>query len=174
MNRRIEEDYFSDDALNIAPKLIGNYLVRKFDDNTFFKSKITEVEVYRGEDDLACHASKGKTERTKVMFEKGGLVYVYLIYGMYWLLNITTGKIDEPQAILIRGIEKISGPGRIGRELKLDASFYGENIYISDRIWVEYGEIPPSSKIITTPRIGIDYAGDFWANIPWRWVLKND
>ncbi len=172
MGERIKEGYFSDDALEIAPKILGAYLVRRFDDGTIFKSKITEVEVYRGEEDLACHASKGKTKRTKNMFDEGGRVYVYLIYGIYWLINITTGKPDKPQAILIRGTEKVSGPGRIGRELKIDASFYGENIYKSDRIWIEYGETPLPNDITTTPRIGVDYAGEYWANIKWRWILN--
>lgn len=172
MGKRIKECFFSQDALEIAPKMIGAYLVRKFDDGTIFRSMITEVEVYRGGDDLACHASKGKTERTKIMFEEGGRVYVYLIYGMYWLINITTGKKDEPQAILIRGTEAVSGPGRIGRELKLDSSFYGENIYNSDRIWIEIGKNQQAENIITTPRIGVDYAGEYWANINWRWILK--
>jgi DNA-3-methyladenine glycosylase len=74
------------------------------------------------------------------MFREGGLVYVYLIYGMYWMLNIVTGKENDASAVLIRGVQGISGPGRVGKALQLDKSFNGENLFISERIWIEDGE----------------------------------
>ena len=172
MKERIPKSYFqSNDAVFIAENLIGKTLIRQFENGEIIRSKITETEAYVGPEDLACHASKGKTKRTSVMFEKGGLVYVYLIYGMYWMLNFVTGKEDEPQAVLIRGIEGCSGPGRIGKLLQLDLSFYGEDLETSKRIWLEASEI--EGEVITTPRIGIDYAGEFWKNKPWRFVLQD-
>ena len=119
---------------------------------------------------MACHASKGKTPRTEVMFREGGLVYVYLIYGMYWMLNIVTGIENQAEAVLIRGVEKISGPGRLGKALQLDKSFYGEELFNSDRIWIE--DVKNVTKYVTTPRIGIDYAGEPWISKPWRFLIN--
>ncbi|WP_303921560.1 DNA-3-methyladenine glycosylase [Draconibacterium sediminis] len=167
---RIPNSFFLRDVTQVAPELLGKLLVRRFEDGTIQKFVITETEAYRGGEDKACHANKGLTPRTKVMFEKGGLVYVYLIYGMYWMLNFVTGEVGNSSAVLIRGVEGISGPGRVGRALQLDKSFYGENLGTSERIWVEdTGENP---QFITAPRVGIDYAGEPWISIPWRFILK--
>lgn len=170
MNNRISNEFFiNNDALFVAENLLGKTLVRKFEDGTTLRAAITETEAYFGEDDLACHASKGRTPRTDVMFADGGKIYVYLIYGMYWMLNFVTGEENHPQAVLIRGVENCIGPGRVGKLLQLDKSFYGENLETSDRLWIENSET--KGKIITTPRIGIDYAGEIWKNKPWRFVL---
>lgn len=131
---------------------------------------ITETEAYRGEEDKACHASRGRTPRTEVMFREGGLVYMYLIYGMYWMLNVVTSVENVPQAVLIRGIREASGPGRLTRLLQLDRGFYGEDLVTSDRLWVE-GD-PGMAACESTSRIGIDYAGDPWKDLPWRFLLK--
>ncbi len=128
MAERLTKSFYQRDVLQVAPDLLGKVIVRKFDNQSTQKFKITEVEAYRGMEDLACHASKGRTARTEVMFCEGGLVYVYLIYGMYWMLNIVTGIENEPTAVLIRGVENISGPGRVGKVLQLNKSFYGENL----------------------------------------------
>ena len=165
---KLSPSFFQRDVLAVAPELLGKLLVRRFDDGHIERYRITEVEAYRGEEDLACHAAKGRTPRTEVMYHNGGKIYVYLIYGMYWMLNIVAGKENEPQAVLIRGLEAISGPGRVGRKLVLDRSFYGE-ILPSPRIWVEGSDEKPLYK--TTPRIGIDYAGE-WAKKEWRFVCE--
>ena len=169
MNRRLPNSFFQRDVLEVAPELLGKILVRKSNNGIIEKFQITEVEAYSGNGDLACHASKGKTQRTEVMFREGGLVYVYLIYGMYWMLNIVTGKENDAAAVLIRGIEGISGPGRVGKALQLDKTFYGENLFNSNRIWIENAE--SIENYITTPRIGINYAGEPWVSKPWRFVL---
>ena len=169
MNRRLPNSFFQRDVLEVAPELLGKILVRKSNNGIIEKFQITEVEAYSGNGDLACHASKGKTQRTEVMFREGGLVYVYLIYGMYWMLNIVTGKENDAEAVLIRGIEGISGPGRVGKALQLDKTFYGENLSNSKRIWSEDAETV--LKFSTTPRIGIHYAGEPWVSKPWRFVL---
>ena len=158
------------DVIEVAKQLPGKILVRNFGENVIKRYVITEVEAYSGDGDLACHASKGKTLRTEVMFREGGLVYVYFIYGMYWMLNFVTGEKDNASAVLIRGLENISGPGRVGKELKLDKSFYGENLSLSDRIWIEDSGL--KVEIETAPRVGIDYAGEPWISKPWRFILK--
>jgi len=169
MNGRLPNSFFQRDVLEVAPELLGKIIVRLFDNQSIQKFRITEVEAYRGTEDLACHASKGKTQRAEVMFREGGLAYVYLIYGMYWMLNIVTGKENDASAVLIRGIEGISGPGRVGKALRIDKSFNGENLVISDRIWIEDAE--KVLKFTTSPRIGIQYAGEPWISKPWRFVL---
>ena len=169
---RADADFFALDALEVAPRLLGQTLVRCFPDGSLARFTISEVEVYRGEEDLGCHAAKGRTPRTEVMYHRGGLVYVYLIYGMYWLLNIVTGPADHPQAILIRSCREVSGPGRLGRALLLDKSFYGESLLTSQRLWVELDPHLPPQPYITSPRIGIDYAGQHWGSIHWRYVWE--
>lgn len=166
--KRLSPEYFTRDALEVAPDLINKILVRKFSDGTIIRTRITETEAYRGEEDLACHASKGKTPRTQIMYEKGGVVYMYLIYGMYQMLNFVVDKENNPQAVLIRGIEGFNGPGKLTRFLKLDKSFYGEDLSNSDRIWVEDDGTPPECS--SGKRIGIDYAGE-WKDKPWRFFL---
>lgn len=171
MQNRISNEFFqNNDALYVAENLIGKTLVRNFGNNEIFRARIIETEAYLGAEDLACHARKGRTPRTEVMFGEGGRVYVYLIYGMYWMLNFVTGQESHPQAVLVRGVENCIGPGKVGRLLNLDKSFYGEDLETSDRIWLE--DSLHEGKIITTARIGIDYAGDIWKNKPWRFVLS--
>jgi len=166
---RITKTYFTNDVLVIAPDLLGKKLVRVFPDGSRKEYLIAETEAYRGEEDLACHACKGKTSRTKILYHEGGVVYVYLIYGIYWLLNIVTGQNDQPQAVLIRGLKEIKGPGRVGRELQLDKSFYGEDLTQSDRLWIEDG--PAVCNYTADIRVGIDYAGELWRNKLWRFRL---
>jgi DNA-3-methyladenine glycosylase len=168
MSTRLPADFFLRDVLEVAPELIGKILARHFEDGRIERYRITETEAYRGIEDRACHASKGRTPRTEVMFQEGGTVYVYLIYGQYWMLNLVTGMEGDASAVLIRGIEGFSGPGRVGRELQLDRSFYGENLRNSERIWVE--DADPVSEIKTSKRVGIEYAGE-WAEKLWRFYL---
>jgi len=91
------------------------------------------------------------------------------VYGMYWMLNIVTGEKDNPQAVLIRRIENFKGPGILSGELKVNKSFYGEDLISSNRIWIENSN--KKNDYFTAPRIGIDYAGNKWKNKPWRFVL---
>ena len=171
MSNRLNSSFFRRGVLEVAPELLGKIIVRKFEDGRIEKFVITEVEAYSGDGDLACHASKGKTARNEVMFREGGLVYVYFIYGMYWMLNFVTGEENDASAVLIRGVQGISGPGRVGKALQLDNSFYGENLETSNRIWVE--DCAVSHEFVTTPRIGINYSGEPWISKPWRFVLIN-
>jgi DNA-3-methyladenine glycosylase len=167
---RLTSSFFNRDVLDVAPELIGKILVRKFPDGVIKRYQITETEAYRGEEDLACHASKGRTPRTDIMYHNGGKVYVYLIYGMYQMLNFTTGEENIPQAVLIRGIEGFKGPGILTKHLLIDKTFYGEDLEMSDRIWVEGDETKLNYTVGT--RIGIDYAG-IWKDKPWRFILSS-
>lgn len=112
----IKNDFFNRDALEIAPELIGKLLVREFDGKRI-ALRISEVEVYRGEEDTACHAHKGRTKRTEVMYGEAGRYYIYLCYGIHYLLNIVTGKVDEPQAILIRATVEADGPRQTNKNV---------------------------------------------------------
>jgi DNA-3-methyladenine glycosylase len=167
--RRLSGDFFIRDVLEVAPEMPGKTLVIKLKDGSFGNFTVTEVEAYRGSEDKACHASKGRTVRTEVMFEEGGRLYIYLIYGMYWMLNIVTGEKDFPQAVLIRGVKEFAGPGKLTRSLGIDKTYYGENLNLSERIWIEDPGIVVPVKI--GPRIGINYAGEYWKTRPWRYYL---
>lgn len=170
MPEKLRPDFFTRDVLDVAPDILGYYLVRNYGKETRHY-QISEVEIYRGEEDSGCHVSRGKTKRTEVMYRNGGLVYVYLIYGMHWMLNIVTGMEDQPQALLIRGIQGFNGPGKLTKEMQIDSSFYGENLYSSNRIWIEKN---PQRKgtIEKFPRVGIDYARKEDRERLWRlkWV----
>ena len=164
---KLTREFFTRDVLTVAPELLGKTLVCRAGDG-FLRYRITETEAYRGVEDLACHACKGRTARTEAMFHSGGVVYVYLIYGMYWMLNFVTGRENEPQAALVRGLEGLYGPGRITRKLQIDKSFYGEDLTVSPRIWLEDDGCKPSYQ--TDARIGVDYAGK-WKDKPWRFFV---
>jgi DNA-3-methyladenine glycosylase len=168
---RLSRNFFKRDVLFVAPELLGKTLVLIKNDGSAARYVITETEAYRGPEDKACHASKGRTPRTEVMFHEGGKVYVYFVYGMYWMLNFVTGRENDPQAVLVRGIEGYDGPGKLTRMLGIDRSFYGEDLAVSQRIWVE--DSGNSPEIITGPRIGVEYSGDYWKNVPWRYRIDN-
>lgn len=153
----------------MARELIGKYLVRRIGEK-IVSAKIVETEAYCGKNDLACHASRGLTERTKVMFGPPGYAYVYLIYGMYHCLNVVTREVGYPEAVLIRGCELASGPGRVCRELKIDKKLNGVDLYLNKELWIEdRGEKPPK-KIKRGKRIGVDYAGK-WKDKLWRFYV---
>ena len=166
---KLERSFFTRDVLEVAPDLLCKVLVIRSENNAIRRFLISETEAYRGSDDMACHAARGRTPRTEVMYHEGGRLYVYFVYGMYWMLNVVTGGENDPQAVLIRGLENCQGPGRVTRLLGIDRSFYGEDIVSSGRIWIEKSGIKPD--YMTGPRIGVDYAGEFWKNKPWRFYL---
>ncbi len=169
----LKKDFFKQKAPIVAKKLIGKYLTRTYADGSTKKFMITATEAYFGEEDKGCHASKGRTPRTEVMFGEAGLIYVYLIYGIHWLFNVVTGVENHPEAVLICGLDEVYGSGRVGKLLKIDKSFYGENIFTSNRI--SFWEIENSNtiEILAKPRVGIDYAGE-WKNKLWRFEMKKE
>jgi DNA-3-methyladenine glycosylase len=164
---RQERSFFTRDVLEVAPGLLEKVLAVKSENDLIRRFIISETEAYRGSDDKACHASKGRTPRTEVMFHGGGRLYVYFVYGMYWMLNIVTGLENDPQAVLIRGLKGCTGPGRVSKLIGIDRSFYGEDLTTSSRIWIEDHGKTPVYK--TSPRIGINYAGEPWKSELWRY-----
>jgi len=169
--KRLGRDFYTQDVLKIAEKLLGKPLIVQLN-NEQSSHAITEVEIYRGREDKGCHVSRGRTKRNEIMFDQGGLLYVYLVYGMHWMLNVVTGRPEEPQALLIRGLEDINGPGRLTKALGIGRSFHGEDLVTSPRIWIGDASVN-NREIIKKPRVGIDYAGEYWKNKPWRYVLKS-
>ena len=168
--RRLNRDFFTRDVLEIAPSLPGKLLCVSGSNGITHRHMITEVEAYRGEEDEACHVSRGRTSRNQIMYNRGGFIYMYFIYGMHWMLNIVTAEEGIPQAVLIRCIRGFNGPGKLTRHLKLDGSYYGEDIAESERIWVEDHGI--NVDIGQGKRIGINYAGSYWRDIDWRYYVR--
>lgn len=163
-------DYFSSDAKALAPDLIGKLLCRRTE-NGVIKARITETECYFGEDDTACHAHKGKTERTKTMYEAGGITYVYLCYGIHSLLNIVTGCEGHPEAVLIRGVEGANGPGKATKMLGISLSDNGLPLTEESGIWIE-DDGSKKPKIKRLARVGIDYASKRDRERKWRFIAK--
>lgn len=178
-NKKLSRSFYTRKTLVVARDLLGKYIVRKIGRKKL-EGKIIETEAYIGPKDRASHAYGGKiTKRNQAEYLIGGHIYIYLVYGMYWQLNISTYKKGKPECVLIRALDSnlnnlASGPGKLCRYLKLDKSFYGEDLTKSKRIWLEdRGEKVKTRQILTTKRIGIDYAGPYWANKKWRFVLVN-
>lgn len=169
--RKLTLDFYRRDVLYAAPRLLAKILAVRQSGGEITRHVITETEAYRGMDDRACHASRGKTPRNEVMFGRGGFVYVYFVYGMYWMLNVVTGAESEPQAVLIRGVDGYDGPGKLTRALGIDGTFYGEDLTVSERIWIE--DVGLKCEFETGPRVGINYAGTPWVNMPWRFMVKS-
>ena len=186
----LPQKFFERPVVRVAKDLLGKTLVREINGKKE-KFIITETEAYDGPEDLACHAAKGRTKRTEVMFGKAGVWYVYLVYGMYYMINVVTGDEEYPAAVLIRGAKKIekdgskinlNGPGKLSKYLKVDKTFTGKEALPSTGLWFEEneqlnkkssGKLKTSKKkIVVTPRIGINYAGPIWSQKLYRFVLE--
>jgi DNA-3-methyladenine glycosylase len=166
----LSQKFFNRPTLRVARELLGKYLVRKQNGKTT-AYMITEVEAYNGFSDKASHAHRGMTPRNTIMFGSPGVCYVYFTYGMHWMLNIVTGKKGYPAAVLIRGVEKISGPARVTKALGIDRRLNGKPLRKENSIWIEdRGIIVRASQIKRSPRIGIRYAAEYIEK-PWRFYL---
>lgn len=164
----LDTSFFERDCLEVAPDLVGKILSVKCEDGSVKRLRITETEAYRGEEDTACHAHRGRTKRTEVLYMSAGTVYVYLCYGVHWLLNFITADVDVPQGVLIRACETAEGPGKLTKALGIDGSFNRTAIG-SSPISVEDDGFRP--HIITKPRVGIGYASPEDQAKPWRFVV---
>lgn len=171
MRRVLSQKYFAtNDTVTLARSLIGKFLVRKIGKKECV-FMITEVEAYDGHDDKASHAHKGKTARNEIMFGRAGYWYIYFTYGMHWLLNIVTGEKEYPAAILLRGVEGVSGPARLTKKLSIDKKLHGTRASKASGLWIEdRGVVVPPQQINATPRVGVDYAGS-WKHKKYRFVL---
>ncbi|WNY24656.1 DNA-3-methyladenine glycosylase [Methanolapillus millepedarum] len=170
-SERLESGFYTRDVLTVAPELLGKFLVRKLPSGELLKYRITETEAYRGVEDTACHAKAGKTKRTAVMFEEGGRSYIYLCYGIHYLLNIVTGEREVPQAALIRGVDGFDGPAKLTKAMQIGKELNAIDLTESDEMWIEDDGFVP--EFFTTKRIGINYATEPYKSIEWRYVLKN-
>lgn len=182
---KLSRDIYLQDVLVVSPQLLGKVIHIK-GEHGIRRYRIVETEAYDGRIDRASHAFPYKrTKRTEVMFEEGGRLYIYLIYGMYYCLNIVVNVKDTPQAILIRALEpldegeitnkkdmKTNGPGKLCKHLGIDSSFNGEDLLTSQRIWIEDDGGYPE-RILATTRINIDYAGED-KDLLWRFIIDKN
>lgn len=158
-------DFFCVEADKLAVNLLGKALVRKLDGKEE-RYLIAETECYMGVEDTACHACRGKTPKTSALWQRGGKLYVHLIYGMYYMLNIVAGSEGDPMGVLIRGVKGIVGPGRLTRALDIGKDFNREDLLNSDRIWIEETNLFP--KYHASERVGIGYADKVDRERLWR------
>jgi DNA-3-methyladenine glycosylase len=194
--KKLKRNFYNQSTLKVAQDLLGKFLVRKIGKN-ILSGKIVETEAYVGPNDLASHASRGKTTRTAPMFGPPGYAYVYLVYGLNYCFNIVTEGKNYPAAVLIRAIEPAegiklmcrnrklnfqfsilnfkltNGPGKLCQALKIDKSL--NNLDLTKNIlWLEDRGIKiKPSEIAAAKRIGVDYAGKY-KNKPWRFYLREN
>ena len=174
----LPHEFYARPTLAVARELLGCWLVHELPDGRR-EGRIVETEAYVGPDDLASHASRGRTARTEVMFGPPGHAYVYLIYGMHHCLNVVTEAVGFPAAVLLRALEPglgltlaANGPGRLCRALGIDRRHNGQDL-VAGPLWIGRRGHPPSEeRIVAVPRVGVDYAGT-WAERPWRFFLAD-
>ena len=186
---KLNKDFYLCDGLTLSRNLLGKVLCRKTE-NGILRARIVETEAYMGQGDKAAHASKGKTQRTAVLFEEGGRAYIYLIYGMYCCLNISAAARNVPDCVLIRSLEPLdgidlmcknrktekiynlcSGPGKLCQALQLSKADNATDL-TGDSIWIEDDsfEVP---AIAVSKRINIDYAEEA-ADFLWRFYIPGN
>ena len=156
----------------MAKALLGMTLCRRLDDGSVLRARIVETEAYFGEEETACHAHKGRTPRTDVMYAPGGYAYVYLCYGMHDMLNVVTGPAGHPEAVLVRGVEGASGPGRVTKAMQVTRALNREDLVRSERLWIEADGAVPRFK--ASARVGIGYASKRDQARKWRFTVRGE
>ena len=160
---KLQKEFYHRPCLEVAKDLVGKVLVHNGK-----KLRIAETEAYCGEEDTACHAHKGRTKRTEVMYMEAGTVYIYLCYGMHWLLNIVTGEEEQPEAVLIRACVEANGPAKLTKTLGITGELNRQSI-TGDQLWIEDdGYI---CQVTTDKRVGIGYASQEDQEKPWRFIM---
>jgi DNA-3-methyladenine glycosylase len=185
----LNQNFYDRPTLEVARDLLGRKLVRRLD-GVEMSGIIVETEAYCGSGDSACHAHRGRTERNAVMFGPPGHAYVYFTYGMHYMLNLVTEEEGRPCAVLIRSIQPLSGleemqtrrkrrgkdltngPAKLCQALGIDKTFNGWDVTRGDRLWVENHQNASPFMVLSTPRIGIDYASKKDREALWRFLLK--
>lgn len=178
MSEPLRRPFYDRPTLTVARELLGCWLVHELPDGRR-EGRIVETEAYVGLEDLASHASRGRTPRTEIMFGPPGHAYVYVIYGMHHCLNVVTEATGYPAAVLIRALEPglgvslaTNGPGRLCRALDIDRRHNGVDV-VHGPLWIERrGPAVGAEDVATAPRVGVDYAGE-WAVRPWRFLLAD-
>ena len=166
---KLPYSFYHRPCLDVARELVGKVLVHRVD-GVEHRLRITETEAYCGESDTACHASKGRTKRTEVMYMEAGTIYIYLCYGVHWMLNIVTGEIDQPEAVLIRACEgKMNGPGKLTKALQITGAL-NRGCILGDALWIEDDGFP--CAVATDTRVGIGYASEEDQSRLWRFKLQ--
>ena len=165
MTVQLAEDFYHRPCLEVARDLVGKVLV--CGDK---RLRIAETEAYCGEDDTACHAHKGRTKRTEVMYMEAGTVYVYLCYGMHWMLNIVTGEENAPEAVLIRACVEANGPGKLTKALGITSEHNRKHICREADFFIEDDGF--RCEVTTHKRVGIGYASQEDQDKPWRFKMK--
>jgi DNA-3-methyladenine glycosylase len=176
--RRLPRSFYARECLVVAEELIGMHLVHRRVGGHVVEGRIVETEAYIGEEDQACHARFGRTRRASLLFGPPGHAYVFLIYGMYDCFNVVTEPAGRPAAVLVRAVERgeglepgvrTDGPGKLCRALGITRAHNGLDVVAADSVlWLE-DRGTPARRVMTTPRIGVEYAGE-WAKKPWRFI----
>ncbi|VVC74954.1 Putative 3-methyladenine DNA glycosylase [Aquicella siphonis] len=176
--RKLERQFYDRDTILVARELLGKYLIHHTHGKTLI-GKIVEVEAYLGPHDLAAHSAKGRTKRTEVMFGPPGHAYVYLIYGMYFCMNVVTEKEGHASAVLLRALEpvqniegKTSGPGLLCNAMGIDKHLHGHDLLSSD-FYIAAPDHTPPHVIVKKPRVGVAYA-KHWAKRLLRFYIKGN
>lgn len=179
MKKIIKQEFYQQKTIKVARQLLGKYLIRKINRQIII-GQILETEAYCGINDLASHASRGRTIRNEIMFGPAGYWYVFLIYGRYYCLNIVTENKNYPAAVLIRAVKlikglennlKTDGPGKLCREFKIDKRINRRTAVKKQSLWIEdWNEKIKNRQIKSATRVGVDYAGAY-KNKLWRFYL---
>jgi DNA-3-methyladenine glycosylase len=169
----LDSKFFDRAAEKVAHDLIGCRLNWKRGEQSDSRI-ITETEAYLGPHDLASHAARGRTRRNEAMFGPPGTFYVYFVYGMHWMLNVVTGPVGYPAAVLIRAVDGIVGPARLTKALAINGALNGHPATNATGLWFSEGPQPPRRQIMRSARIGVDYAGPVWSLKPYRFTLGHN
>lgn len=164
---KLDYSFFHRPCLDVARDLVGKILVHETEAGVL-RLRISETEAYWGVEDTACHVSKGRTPRTEVFFADAGTLYVYLCYGMHWMLNIVTGDTEDPQAVLIRACVEAPGPGKLTKKLGITGSLNKGSI-LDGPLWIEDDGF--RCAVLTDKRVGIGYAAQEDQDKPWRFKI---
>jgi DNA-3-methyladenine glycosylase len=167
----LDATFFDRSAEKVAYDLIGCRLCWRVGDKSDSRI-VTETEAYLGSEDLASHAARGRTKRNEAMFGPPGSFYVYFVYGMHWMLNVVTGPVGYPAAVLIRSVEGFFGPGRLTKALGISGSLNGQPAIEATGLWLSDGPKPTRQSVTRSARVGVDYAGAVWSAKPYRFSLK--
>ena len=169
MGKKLEYEFYHRPCLKVARELVGKVLVHRMSDGRILRLRISETEGYCGEADTACHAHKGRTKRTEVMYMEAGTIYIYLCYGMHWLLNIVTGEEEEPEAVLIRACVDAAGPAKLTKALQITGELNRSSV-LGEELWIEDDGF--TCEVVTDKRVGIGYAAQEDQDKLWRFVMK--
>lgn len=162
---RLTREFFHRPCLEVARDLVGKVLV-----HNGRRLRISETEAYCGESDTACHACKGRTTRTEVMYAEAGTIYIYLCYGMHWMLNIVTGEKEQPEAVLIRACAEAPGPGKLTKALGITGELNRKSVVDSHELWIEDDGL--CCEVEADKRVGIGYASQEDQDRLWRFKIK--